>query len=53
MDIIVYSLERICNEKTHYDGLTIEKGLSVYISIWSLHYSEDYWLNPTKFDPER
>ncbi|XP_022108638.1 cytochrome P450 3A9-like isoform X2 [Acanthaster planci] len=49
----VVLLERVCNETTRYNGLTIEKGLVLFISTWSIHHSEDYWPNPTQFDPER
>ncbi|XP_071785224.1 cytochrome P450 3A24-like [Asterias amurensis] len=45
--------DRMCNETITYEGLTIEKGLNVFVSLWTLHYDEEYWTNPTKFDPER
>ena len=31
----------------------IEEGMEVFVSVWTIHYDEDYWTNPTKFDPER
>ena len=48
-----YRFDRMCNETITYEGLTIEKGLNVFVSLWTLHYDEEYWTNPTKFDPER
>ncbi|XP_022082383.1 cytochrome P450 3A24-like [Acanthaster planci] len=45
--------DRMCNETITYDGLTIEKGVNVFVSLWTLHYDEEFWPNPTKFDPER
>ncbi|XP_038065745.1 cytochrome P450 3A24-like isoform X2 [Patiria miniata] len=46
-------LERLCNETIRLDEFTVEKGLCVFVSIWALHYSPEYWQNPAKFDPER
>ncbi|XP_038067034.1 cytochrome P450 3A6-like [Patiria miniata] len=47
------AFERMCNETFSYEGLTIEKGINVMVSLWTLHYDEEFWPNPTKFDPER
>ncbi|KAB0790323.1 hypothetical protein PPYR_15336, partial [Photinus pyralis] len=33
--------------------LVIDKGVNVYISSIGLHYDENYFPNPYKFDPER
>ncbi len=46
-------MERVCNETTTYDGMIIEEGVHVFVSIWTIHYDEEIWTNPTKFDPER
>lgn len=45
--------DRMCNETVTYGDLTIEKGINVFVSVWSLHYDEEFWTDPTKFDPER
>ncbi|XP_071793761.1 cytochrome P450 3A24-like [Asterias amurensis] len=45
--------DRVCNETITYDGLTIEKGVAVVVAVWPIHYNEEYWPNPSKFDPER
>ncbi len=45
--------DRVCNETVTYDGLTIEKGVVVLVSVWPIHHNEEYWPNPSKFDPER
>lgn len=35
------------------DGWCIEQGRSIFINIIGLHYSDRYWQEPQKFDPER
>ncbi|KAL7026346.1 hypothetical protein ACKWTF_013878 [Chironomus riparius] len=34
-------------------NITIKKGSSVWIPTLSFHFDEQFWENPTKFDPER
>nr|WCC58057.1 cytochrome P450 [Pharsalia antennata] len=48
-------LDRRCNEnyKIPGTGLTIEKGMPVYIPLMALHYDEKYFPEPEKYDPER
>ncbi|XP_033645947.1 cytochrome P450 3A24-like [Asterias rubens] len=45
--------DRFCNETVTYNGLTIEKGVTIMVSVWTIHHNEEYWPNPSKFDPER
>ncbi|XP_038066485.1 cytochrome P450 3A24-like [Patiria miniata] len=45
--------DRMCNDTITYKGLVIEKGVGVLVSVWTMHYDEEYWTNPTTFDPER
>lgn len=51
------AIDRVCGKDYNYDDgqckFTIEKGTSINISICSLHLDENYWPNPTKFDPLR
>ncbi|XP_071784952.1 cytochrome P450 3A13-like [Asterias amurensis] len=44
---------RICNKTFSYNGLTIEKGVTVFMNVWGIHRDEQYWPEPDKFDPER
>ncbi|XP_033625952.1 cytochrome P450 3A13-like [Asterias rubens] len=44
---------RICNKTFSYNGLTIEKGVTVLMNVWGIHRDEEYWPEPDKFDPER
>ena len=50
-------LSKLCTETAdlEYDGkkVTVEKGISVYIPILQIHYDSEYFLEPTKFHPER
>lgn len=50
-------LDRVCVKDYNYDDgeykFTIEKGTSLMIPIYGLHFDEKYWENPKKFDPER
>ncbi|CAL8106832.1 unnamed protein product [Orchesella dallaii] len=48
-------LERVCNKEWHHEpsDLKIEKGMTVQVPIFAVHYDEEYFPNPTKFDPER
>ena len=48
-----FRLERQCNKTVSYDGLTIKKGTLVSIATFPLHYSEEYYDEPEKFDPDR
>lgn len=50
-------LDRVCVKDYNYDDgqckFKIEKGTSLLIPIRGLHFDEQYWENPEKFDPER
>lgn len=48
-----FSILRECIEDDEYNGYRIKKGDSIYISIYSIHHSEEYWNQPFVFIPER
>ena len=48
-----FSFVRSCNRDFSYNGITIERGTNVFTNIWAVHYDEEYWPEPDKFDPER
>ena len=50
---IVYRVERACNEEVTYDGIQIKKGMVVTVSAFALHYDEDYYPDPYRFNPDR
>ena len=35
------------------DTISIPKGTLVFIPIYTIHHSEDYWKNPEEFNPDR
>lgn len=47
-------LRRCCADYTIPDtNVVIEKGTMVAIPVLALHYDEEYYPDPNKFDPER
>ncbi|XP_061402158.1 cytochrome P450 6g1-like, partial [Musca vetustissima] len=50
--------KRPAGKSTHYSlrpycDFDIPNDMSIYISLFGLHYDPKYWPNPTKFDPDR
>ena len=39
--------------KVANSNITIRKGLKIWIPTLAFHYDENFWENPTKFDPDR
>uniref|UniRef100_A0A1B6CXI7 Cytochrome P450 n=2 Tax=Clastoptera arizonana TaxID=38151 RepID=A0A1B6CXI7_9HEMI len=52
---IVYGTIRTCTKDYKVPGsdLVIEKGISVYIPIYSIHRDPAYYTDPEVFDPDR
>ncbi|XP_072182139.1 cytochrome P450 3A19-like [Diadema setosum] len=46
-------LDRECGETCTYKGVTIERGVDVWVNPYTMHHSSDYWPEPSKFDPDR
>nr|QLL22071.1 cytochrome P450 [Tribolium confusum] len=48
-------LDRTCKQdyKIPNSDVVIEKGTPVFIPMFGLHYDEEFYPNPEKFDPER
>ncbi|KAG9509369.1 Cytochrome protein, partial [Fragariocoptes setiger] len=44
---------RTPDRDVNINGVELERGCSVYLSLASLHYDEHHWPEPYKFDPER
>ncbi|CAD5125172.1 DgyrCDS13415 [Dimorphilus gyrociliatus] len=50
----VPSIQReITEERVLSNGMRLEKGVAIFLSIYCLHRDPDVWENPGKFDPER
>jgi len=48
-------LDRLCSANVNFPdfGLTLEKGSTVFIPIYGMHFDPEYFPDPQKFDPER
>jgi len=46
-------LERVCNKDVSYNGIHIKKGMTVSVSLYALHYSEEFFPDPKTFNPDR
>ena len=46
-------VDRICNQDYEFEGIKLKKGQLWVASIFGLHYDEELYPNPEKFDPER
>ena len=46
-------LERECTKDITYNGIHMKKGMLVSVATYPLHYSEEYYSEPQKFDPDR
>lgn len=44
---------RTPHEDTNVKGFTIKRGMSVYMSVNSIHHDPTIWEDPFRFDPER
>lgn len=44
---------RTPHEDTKIGGRPIKRGMSVYLSVHTVHYDESIWPEPHRFDPER
>lgn len=44
---------RTPHEDTKVSGYTIKRGMSVYMSVNSIHHDDSIWPDPYRFDPER
>ncbi|VDL79477.1 unnamed protein product [Nippostrongylus brasiliensis] len=49
----VVRTNRLCTKDTTVKGIQLRKGCIFTIPIRAIHYCEDYYPNPTVFDPDR
>ncbi|XP_046571699.1 cytochrome P450 3A24-like [Haliotis rubra] len=45
--------DRHCTEDVEVCGIRIPKDMDITIPIAAIHYDEEYWPDPERFDPER
>ena len=46
-------INRRCNKDTVVNGIPIKEGCLVAIPVYYLHFKEDFWTDPERFNPER
>lgn len=46
-------MTRQAKETATYNGITIPAGMNVQADVWGLHHDEEFWEQPSVFDPER
>ncbi|ODM89526.1 Cytochrome P450 3A40 [Orchesella cincta] len=47
-------VERVCNKDWHHEsGLVVPKNMVIQVPIHAIHYNEEYFPQPHKFQPER
>ena len=51
--LFTFRIERECNKEVIYNNVTINKGMVVTVPTFALHYNEEYYPDPEKFDPQR
>lgn len=44
---------RVASRDYNYNGIKIEKGMTVVTSLYALHHDDEYFPEPQKFIPER
>ena len=49
----IWSIGRRCTEADELDGFSIPVRTNVVVPIFYFHWSERFWANPKKFDPDR
>ena len=40
-------------EEDSFDNYSIPPGSDIFISVWNLHRSPEFWPNPEEFNPDR
>lgn len=48
-----YFSDRVNIENDEYQDIKLRKGTTVLISFFEIHRHDNFWENPTKFDPDR
>jgi len=43
----------MCNKEVTYNGVRIKKGIVVTVPAFALHYDEEYYPDPYRFNPDR
>jgi hypothetical protein len=54
---LILLLDRIvtrqAKETATYNGITIPAGMNIQADVWGLHHDNEFWEQPTVFNPER
>ena len=48
-----YIIDRVAIEDDEFEGMAIPKDTTILMSIYELHRSADFWIDPNTFNPDR
>ena len=48
-----YIIDRVAIEDDEFEGMAIPKDTTILMSIYELHRSADFWIEPNTFNPDR
>ncbi|MCP4476964.1 MAG: cytochrome P450 [Planctomycetaceae bacterium] len=51
--LLGFLTSRTVTQSCNINGVPFEKGMAVFIPIYTLHHDEQYWHDPEAFKPER
>ena len=51
--VVTGRVERSCNKDFTHRGIHIKEGTIVSVPTYALHYDEEYYPDPYKFNPDR
>lgn len=53
MNCLCHRVERVCTKDFNNNGVDIKKGMIIAVPAFPLHYDEEYYPEPDRFNPDR